>query len=78
MSKYVKVGTVRQTAEPVSNGTANSEHVEANNHDAKPAEGGASESVKPSENADLCNEASSDSIPAETGNKFDGDADKQE
>ncbi|XP_016490703.1 membrane steroid-binding protein 2 [Nicotiana tabacum] len=78
MSKYVKVGTVKQTVVPVSDGAANSEHVEANNHDAKPAEGGAPESVEPSENADPRNEASSDSIPAETVNKFDGDADKKE
>ncbi|KAK4340829.1 hypothetical protein RND71_039330 [Anisodus tanguticus] len=48
MSKYVKVGSVKQ-AVPVNYGEANVESVEATDGEAKPAEGGASGSAKPLE-----------------------------
>ncbi|KAH0702659.1 hypothetical protein KY285_016937 [Solanum tuberosum] len=67
MSKYVKVGTVKQTV-PVSDGASNDESVES----TKPAEAVASESAKPSE------DGPSGSVAAETVDKTDGDVDKKD
>ncbi|XP_049395423.1 membrane steroid-binding protein 1 [Solanum stenotomum] len=67
MSKYVKVGTVKQTV-PVSDGASNDESVES----TKPAEAVASESAKPSE------DGPSGSVVAETVDKSDGDVDKKD
>lgn len=64
MSKYVKVGTVKQTV-PVSDG----ESVESTDREAKPAEAVASESTKPSE------DGPSGSVVAETVDKADVDVD---
>ncbi|KAL3342065.1 hypothetical protein AABB24_026203 [Solanum stoloniferum] len=71
MSKYVKVGTVKQTV-PVSDGASNDESVESTNPETKPAEAVASESAKPSE------DGPSGSVAAETVDKTDGDVDKKD
>ncbi|KAL3373673.1 hypothetical protein AABB24_005588 [Solanum stoloniferum] len=71
MSKYVKVGTVKQTV-PVSDGASNDESVESTNPETKPAEAVASESAKPSE------DGPSGSVVAETVDKSDGDVDKKD
>ncbi|XP_016445269.2 membrane steroid-binding protein 1 [Nicotiana tabacum] len=71
MSKYVKVGTVKQTV-PVSDGAANGESVESTDREAQPIlEGVASESAKPSE------DGPSESV-AETVDKSDDDAEKKD
>ncbi|MCD9646912.1 Membrane steroid-binding protein 1 [Datura stramonium] len=71
MSKYVKVGTVKQTV-PVSDGAANGEPVESTDREAKPAEAVASESSKPSE------DGPSGGVVAETVDKSDVDVDKKD
>ncbi|XP_004234379.1 membrane steroid-binding protein 1 [Solanum lycopersicum] len=71
MSKYVKVGTVKQTV-PVSDGAANDESVESTDPETKPAEAVASESAKPSE------DGPSGSSVAEIVDKSDGDVDKKD
>lgn len=68
MSKYVKVGTIKQTV-PVSDGAANGESVESTDPEAKPAEAVASESAKPSE------DGPSGRSVAETVDKSDVDVD---
>ncbi|KAK4734494.1 hypothetical protein R3W88_008755 [Solanum pinnatisectum] len=70
MSKYVKVGTVKQTV-PVSDGASNDESVESTNPETKPAEAVAS-SAKPSE------DGPSGGVAAETVDKTDGDVDKKD
>ncbi|XP_059288555.1 membrane steroid-binding protein 2-like [Lycium ferocissimum] len=78
MSKYVKVGTVKQ-AVPVNDGS-----VEATDGEAKPAEGGASGSAKPldddgpSKISEAANDAPSEAIAAETVDKSDADVDKKD
>ncbi|KAG5616907.1 hypothetical protein H5410_016731 [Solanum commersonii] len=71
MSKYVKVGTVKEIV-PVSDGASNDESVESTNPETKPAEAVASESAKPSE------DGPSGSVAAETVDKTDGDVDKKD
>ena len=71
MSKYVKVGTIKQTV-PVSDAAPNGESVESTDGEAKPTEAVASESAKPSE------DGPSGSVVAETVDKSDGDVDKKD
>nr|XP_016478628.1 PREDICTED: membrane steroid-binding protein 2-like [Nicotiana tabacum] len=72
MSKYVKVGTIKQ-AVPVIDGAANGESVEATDREAKPAEDGASASAKPLED-----DVPSKSVVAETVDKSDVDVDNKD
>ncbi|KAJ8547613.1 hypothetical protein K7X08_011199 [Anisodus acutangulus] len=81
MSKYVKVGTVKQ-AVPVNDGEANVESVEATDGEAKPAEGDASGSAKPleddgpSKGSEAANDVPSETVATETVDKSDADVDK--
>ncbi|CAN4101539.1 unnamed protein product [Withania somnifera] len=83
MSKYVKVGTVKQ-AVPVNDEQANDGSVEATDGEAKPAEGDASESAKlleddgPSKGSEAANDTRSEAVTADSVIKSDADADKED
>lgn len=81
MSKYVKVGTVKQAVR-VNDGEANEGSVEAIDGEAKPAEGDTSGSAKPleddgpSKGSKGANDAPSETVAAESVVKSEADVDK--
>ncbi|XP_015158873.1 LOW QUALITY PROTEIN: membrane steroid-binding protein 2-like [Solanum tuberosum] len=84
MSKYVKVGTVKQAVPPVNDGEANDGSVEATDGEAKPAEGDASGSAKPleddgpSKGSKACADAPSETVATESAVKSEADVDKKD
>uniref|UniRef100_M0ZZN0 Steroid binding protein n=2 Tax=Solanum tuberosum TaxID=4113 RepID=M0ZZN0_SOLTU len=83
MSKYVKVGTVKQ-AVPVNDGEANDGSVEGTDGEAKPAEGDASGNAKPleddgpSKGSEAGADGPSETVAAESVVKSEADVDKKD
>lgn len=82
MSKYVKVGTVKQ-AVPVNDREANDRFVEATDGAAQPAKADASGSAKPledgpSKGSETANDAPSETVAAESVVKSEADVDKKD